>query len=383
MIMELENQALINTTLELVKIDSRNRPHGEDEIAAYISDFLEKIKIDNVVITHEKERKSLIAYYPGAESCKNLLMCGHLDTINLDSVSGPDNQIKAGIKAGKMFGLGTSDMKGGLAGMLYALKELVKRNYKPRYDIYFAFTGDEEADKAGALHLLENELTNNTKLMIVGEPTNLNLGLGSKGQIWFEIKFRGKAAHGSTPDKGKSAILMAMNFISELLNPDFFVKNDRFFPKSTVNIGFINALGPFNVVPDTCLVGVDIRLSPPETVDNVIKKIKEILASTLKKSEYELKIVDSLDASFVQPESKMAKEIKKIIGVHVSGKRKIALSYATDGSVLNTYASIPVIILGPGIPEVIHNRDEYIPLENIISSAKIYTDIMLNVGKII
>jgi succinyl-diaminopimelate desuccinylase len=148
-------------------------------------------------------------------------------------------------------------------------------------------------------------------------------------------------------------------------------------------VGFLNADGPFNVVPDTCVAGLDIRLSPPETVENVKKKIKDILSSSFRKNEYELKIVDSLDASFVQPESRMAKEIKKIIGRHASGKRKIALSYATDGSVLNTYASVPVIILGPGIPEVIHNRDEYIPLENIINASRIYTDIMLDIGKII
>lgn len=381
--MQQENKAIIDTTLELVKIDSRNRPHGEDEISSYISDFLEKIRVDNAIISHEKDRKSLIAYYPGTESGKNLLMCGHLDTINIDSVEAPDNSIMADVRGGKMFGLGTSDMKGGVAAMLYALKELVRINFKPRYDIFFAFTGDEEADKAGALHLLENELTNNTRLMIVGEPTNLNLGLGSKGQIWFEVKFKGKAAHGSTPDKGKSAVLMAMNFISQILEPEFFVKNEKFFPKSTVNVGFLNADGPFNVVPDTCVAGLDIRLSPPETVENVKKKIKDILSSSFRKNEYELKIVDSLDASFVQPESRMAKEIKKIIGRHASGKRKIALSYATDGSVLNTYASVPVIILGPGIPEVIHNRDEYIPLENIINASRIYTDIMLDIGKII
>ena len=381
--MQQENKAIIDTTLELVKIDSRNRPHGEDEISSYISDFLEKIRVDNAIISHEKDRKSLIAYYPGTESGKNLLMCGHLDTINIDSVEAPDNSIMADVRGGKMFGLGTSDMKGGVAAMLYALKELVRTNFKPRYDIFFAFTGDEEADKAGALHLLENELTNNTRLMIVGEPTNLNLGLGSKGQIWFEVKFKGKAAHGSTPDKGKSAVLMAMNFISQILEPEFFVKNEKFFPKSTVNVGFLNADGPFNVVPDTCVAGLDIRLSPPETVENVKKKIKDILSSSFRKNEYELKIVDSLDASFVQPESRMAKEIKKIIGRHASGKRKIALSYATDGSVLNTYASVPVIILGPGIPEVIHNRDEYIPLENIINASRIYTDIMLDIGKII
>ncbi len=378
-----ENQEILKTALELIKIDSRNGPNGEDEISSYLTAFLEKIGIDNAVVSHEKDRKSVIAYYPGFDSGKNLLMCGHMDTINLDGVLGADNLIKAELKDKKMYGLGSSDMKGGLAAMLHALKELVKKGFKPKYDIYFAFTGDEEADKAGALHLLENELIGSTKLMIVGEPTNLNLGLGSKGQIWLEIKFRGKAAHGSTPDKGKNAVLMALNFISKTLAPDFFVKNDRFFPKSTVNISFLKAEGPFNVVPDTAVAGFDIRLSPPETINNVIKKIKDILSSDLKKSEYELKIIDSLEPSFIKPESRTANEIKKIIGKHVSGKRKISLPYATDGSVLNTYASIPVVILGPGISEVIHNKDEYILVDNIIAATKIYVDIMLNIEKII
>lgn len=378
-----ESQEILKTALELVKIDSRNGPHGEDEISSYITAFLEKTGIDNAVISHEKNRKSVIAYYPGLDSKKNLLMCGHMDTINLDGVLDTSNFIKAEIKDKKMYGLGSSDMKGGLAAMLHALKEIANKGFKPKYDIYFAFTGDEEADKAGALHLLENELTGNTKLMIVGEPTNLNLGLGSKGQVWLEIRFKGKAAHGSTPDKGKNAVLMAANFIFKILGPDFFVKNERFFPKSTINVSFLNSEGPFNVVPDNAVAGFDIRLSPPETIDNIIKKIKDILAAELKRSEYELKIIDSLEPSFIKPESRIANEIKKIIGKHVSGKRKISLPYATDGSVLNTYASVPVIILGPGISEVIHNKDEYIFVDNIIAATKIYTDIMLNIERII
>ena len=94
-------------------------------------------------------------------------------------------------------------MKSGLSSIIYALKYLVLNNIKPAYDIFFAFTGDEESDKAGALYLLKDDLIKNTKLMLVGEPTNLNLGLGSKGQVWLEVRFKGKSAHGSTPKKAK------------------------------------------------------------------------------------------------------------------------------------------------------------------------------------
>lgn len=114
-----------------------------------------------------------------------------------------------------------------------------------------------------------------------------------------------------------------------------------------------------------------------------MQKINQILSEDFKKNEYEVNVIDSLNASFINPENKAAVQIKNIIDKHVSGKRKIALPYATDGSVLNTRLNIPVAILGPGTPEVIHSKDEYVIIDNIIKSVEIYKDIFLNLDKII
>lgn len=378
------HEEIIRNTVELVKIDSRSNICAEDNIVNFISGILSELKISFEVIQHENSRKSLTALLPGKNSSMNLLVCGHLDTINISSAKADENNnIDTDVRDGKIFGLGSSDMKSGITSILFALKYLVDYSIKPKYDIAVALTADEEADKTGALYLLKSEIVKKTKLMIIAEPTNLNLGLGQKGQIWLEIKFKGKPAHGSAPDKGKNAILMAMNFIERLLDPDFFAKNNKFFTKSTINIGFINASGPFNVVQDNCTAGFDIRVSPPETVQEVMRKINSMLGEEFKKSEYEIKIVDHLNSSFINPESKAATQIKSIIDKHASGRRKIALSYATDGSVLNTHLNIPVIILGPGTPEVIHSKDEYVVIDNIVKSVDIYRDIFLNLDKII
>src|SRR5680860_884268 len=378
------NEKIIAQTIELIKIDSRNGPHAEDRITDYIINNFSSAELSFELIEHDNFRKSLIAVLPGENSSKNILVCGHLDTIGIPNIKlEEDKSINAEIKDGKIFGLGSSDMKSGLISILFALKHLTDNKIKPKYDIVAAFTADEEKDKTGALYLLKNKFVKKTKLMLIPEPTNLNLGLGQKGQIWFELKFKGKSAHGSTPDKGKSAILMAMNFIQRILDPCLFLKNNSFFPKSTVNIGFISAPGPFNVVPDSCIAGFDIRISPPDTIKDITDKIFSILSADYKKSEYEMKIIDSLNSSFINPDSKTATQIKKIIGYHVSGRRKMALSYATDGSVLNTFLNIPVAILGPGSPEVIHHKDEFVIAENIIKSVSIYRDIFLNLDKII
>jgi len=381
----MENlEDIIKLTNDLVKIDSRNAPHAEDKIIDYILKVFNNEKLDFKVISHENHRKSLLVILPGKSSIKNLLVCGHLDTINISNIRlEEDGSVYTEIKDGKIYGLGSSDMKSGLVSMIFALKYLIKNNIKPKFDIVFAFTGDEENDRTGAIYLLKHNVIKKTKLMIIPEPTNLNLGLGQKGQIWLEARFKGKAAHGSAPDKGRNAILMAIKFIENVLDPEFFKKNNRFFSKSTVNIGFINAEGPFNVVQDSCKVGLDIRISPPETNEEVLQNINNILYQNFKKSEYELKIIDSLNASFIKPDNKAAIQIKEIVDKYASGKRKIALPYATDGSVLNTYLNIPVAILGPGTPEVIHNKDEYVIIDNIAKSIEIYKEIFLNLEKII
>lgn len=137
------------------------------------------------------------------------------------------------------------------------------------------------------------------------------------------------------------------------------------------------------LVQDDCVAGFDIRISPPETIQDVMRKISSILSADYKKSEYEIRVIDSLNASFINPESKVSVQLKSIVDKNVSGKRKIALSYATDGSVLNTHLNIPIVILGPGNPEVIHSKDEYVFIDNIIKSVDIYKDIFLNLDKII
>ncbi|MHB1335836.1 MAG: M20 family metallopeptidase [Candidatus Humimicrobiaceae bacterium] len=379
-----DNEEIIAQTIELIKIDSRNGPHAEDRIANYIINNFSSPALKFEIIDHDNFRKSLIAVLQGESSSKNLLVCGHLDTINISNVRlNEDESINTEAKDSKIFGLGSSDMKSGIISILFGLKHLTDNKIKPKYDIAIALTADEEKDKTGALYLLKSKLVKKTKLMLISEPTNLNLGLGQKGQIWFELRFKGKSAHGSTPDKGKNAIIMMMNFIQRILDPDLFSKNNRFFPKSTVNAGFISAPGSFNVVPDGCAAGFDIRISPPENIEDITGKINSILSSDYKKGEYELKIIDSLNASLINPDSKAATQIKSIIDMHVSGRRKIALSYATDGSVLNTFLNIPVAILGPGTPEVIHNKEEYVIIENIIKSVDIYKDIFLNLDHII
>jgi succinyl-diaminopimelate desuccinylase len=379
-----DTKEIIRTTLELISIDSRNRPGAEARMTDYISKFLDRLKIAHSVLDHKGERQSIIALLKGNKSSKNIIFNGHLDTIHTeDSLLVKGTKILARLEGERIYGLGSSDMKAGLASMLFALKEFVETGTRPAYDAYFIFTGDEEGGKSGALDLLENDLLKRTRLAVIGEPTDLDLGLGTKGQLWIQLSFFGKAAHGSMPQEGKNAILMAMRFIEEIQKKDFFDKNDLFFTPSTVNVGYFNSPGVFNIVPDKASVGLDLRISTPENTAMVKEKITRILKEQFKESEYGTTVFEDLDPCFISPQDPLAKALKGIIDKRISGRKNISLSYTTDGSVLSTHKKVPVIILGPGIPEVIHSNLEYIPIENIVKCTGIYLDILKNLEKII
>src|SRR5665811_880424 len=113
------NEEIIAQTIELIKIDSRNGPHAEDKISDYIIDNFNSPSLRFEIVNHDDFRKSLIAVLSGENSSKNMLVCGHLDTIGIPNVKlDEDKSIYAETKDGKIFGLGSSDMKSGIISIL-------------------------------------------------------------------------------------------------------------------------------------------------------------------------------------------------------------------------------------------------------------------------
>ena len=117
--------------------------------------------------------------------------------------------------------------------------------------------------------------------MIIGEPTNNEIIVGSKGLIEYKISFKGIKAHSSTPDKGKNAIMDAVSFINDL---NYFYEkelrqntNTNFeIPYTTMNIGKITGGSAINSVPDSCEFLVDFRTIDIYCESLIMKKINDL-----------------------------------------------------------------------------------------------------------
>lgn len=296
----------------------------------------------------EKKDKFLIMYNK-KESALGFL--GHTDTVEYTDGWSYD---KFALTKNETFlyGLGVCDMKSGIAAIISALSQINFQNLNKGIKLYFTY--DEEIGFSGIKNVVKYEKNFPPKILI-GEPTDNEIIVGSKGLMEYKISFKGKRTHSSTPDKGKNAILIAVSFINELNN--FYeveikkYQNKVFdIPYTTMNIGIINGGSAINSVPDSCEFFVDFR-----TTD---KKIEEKIINTLKilKEKYNANIqeINRLSAFFEE----------------LNGSSKTC-NFITEASFLNNNR----IILGVG-PVTAHEVNEHISIDSLYKLVEQYKKII-------
>ena len=309
----------------------------------------------------DKENKQIIDYieqyllnlgFKTENKGKNLIMSigespkfgflGHTDTVEyIDGWS--TNPFKLTDKDGKLYGLGSCDMKGGIAAILDAVSKIDLS--KLQYGMKLYFTYDEEIGFNGVYDIV-NSKEIFPEYMIFGEPTNNEILVGSKGLLEYELDFIGLKAHSSNPERGISANMNAVKFLMEL--DDFYQKEIKIYKDenyeisyTTMNVGIINGGSAKNSVPANCNVVMDFRIVKKEHIDKIKEKIEEL------SSKYNCKnnIIECVEP-FIN-KNDIIKEIK-------------TANFITEASFINSKNKI---ILGPG-PVTAHEVNEYITEES-------------------
>ncbi|MDE5830730.1 MAG: M20/M25/M40 family metallo-hydrolase, partial [Clostridia bacterium] len=236
----------------------------------------------------------------------------------------------------KLYGLGVCDMKSGIAAIISAISQIDFQNLKTGIKIYLTY--DEEIGFSGIKDVLKYE-KDFPSTIIVGEPTNNEIVVGSKGLMEYEISFKGVKAHSSTPEKGENAIMRAVAFINEL--NEFYEaeiknnENNNFeIPYTTMNIGKIEGGSAINSVPDICKFLVDFRTIGKEIETKISDKVEDLS----KKYNAEVKEINKISAF-----------------LNEFDRFKKTSNFITEASFLKNRR----IILGAG-PITAHEVDEYI-----------------------
>lgn len=351
----------------LVEIPSENPSgsaagRGEEPIARFVGEFLESLgaRVEYEEIGPGRPNVyGLWAAPPGAG--QRILFAPHLDTVTVEGMT--VDPFLAKRLDERLYGRGSSDTKGSMATMLWALKSVDLS--KLSIAVGFAGLADEEFEQLGAKACAERKMA---EFVIVGEPTNLDVVYTHKGTAWIEIETQGKSVHASIPKTGVNAIARMMDAL-KILHERFPqicpVQADSVLGEASISTGRIRGGSKINVVPDRCYAEIDIRILPGQ--ESMAAEIadffqKQQVPATVRPIKVSAPLYTSPDHPF----------IKKFVAL---GSRLTGASWFCDAACF-ALQDTPAIAIGPGSIAQAHTADEYIEIAELERGAEFFTNFL-------
>lgn len=395
-LIEAKKEEIINFALSCVKQLSENPPGDETAVAnLMIKKAAEWGLREPKIWAEKKNRPNLLFSIKGRGKGKVLILLGHMDTKPIGDVSkwGVIDPYKPKIVGDKLYGRGSTDMKGAIVGMLAAAYAILHSKILLNGELILAFTADEEAGSTyGARYLVKKRLK--ADAIIIGEPSGEvknfdTIGLAGRGVLLGKIVTKGTQMHSSLSDKGgciNASIKMAevMVEFAKNLKKNLHYKPHYLYPDGpTISPGVTLNGGVFyGVIPGTASFGFDLRVIPGMTFQTLLEDI-EVFLDKLMKKDKDLKVELILEGPKIAPwipPVEISKDnpvvnccinaTKSVIGFN---PKQVGVPFGTDASFIVDKLGIPTISsFGPGYIKLAHGPDEYVNVQAIIDSAKIY-----------
>jgi succinyl-diaminopimelate desuccinylase len=321
---------------------------GVRAAAGFVKGWLEARDVEAKDGTHNG--LPVIAATVGAEAGPTIVLHGHLDV-----VPGRPEQFEPRVDGDRLYGRGAYDMKGGLAAMMCAVRDLAAQS---AVRVHFVCVCDEESDEAdarGSDYLVEKGYTGD--FAITGEPTDLHIGVQAKGVLALRIEVSGTAAHGSTPWLGDNAVVKAVDVFRTIESLPFTRESSELFDRPSVSLGRIIGGDAMNKVPDCCAIDVDIRFLPGQTAEAILADVRAIPDSSVS-------VIFRRDPAVVERDNPFVRLLAENIADGVPSER---ISIGRDGAsdiVSFLEAGTPGVEFGP-IGAGHHGPGEWVSISSL------------------
>ncbi len=386
-------QDIVDFACELVATPSENPPGDESAVAEVISAKAVALGLPKPkVVARESHRPNLIFEIMGNGSGPRLMYNGHIDTKPVGDVSKWNTDpLKPVIKDGFLYGLGSSDMKGGVAALVYAVAAIARVRDKLKGSLLLVLTGDEEAGGAyGAEYLARNGHIQ-ADIGLIAEGSGIReeweyLNLISRGETCFKIKIYGTQMHSSISDimpSVNASVKMAEVMLRLEKELRFEYEPHPLCPQgATMGVAtVVNSGVYYGVLPGYAEFGTDVRTLPGMTREAMEEDIKEFVEK-LRREDPTLEIdyeFEPLPLGWIEtvvvPEDHPFVDALKDSASSVLGKVPQLSAYPawTDARFFQHIAGVPTIpAFGPGLLTVAHGPNERVLVENIGKASRIY-----------
>lgn len=285
-----------------------------------------------------------------------LALSGHVDVVPVGE--GWTRDPHGGeLAEGRVWGRGACDMLGSIAGFAAAA-------HATDAPCAILLTTDEETGMKAAEHALAEGLLDGVQGVVVGEPTDMAVGVAEKGVLWLRITARGRNAHGSMPELGDNAAERMVRALSRLQG----LRLEGAHPllgRATINLGTLRSGEAVNQVPASATAEMDVRYLPGMRSDDIIHAVLDITKEPLEVAVHS----DHLPFE-LPPEAPLARA-----ALAAGGTRALGLPYGTEASKYAP-AGIPSVILGPGEPGLAHTNRESIAVDALRRGAEVYARLL-------
>jgi acetylornithine deacetylase len=309
----------------------------------------------------------------GPAGVGGVALSGHMDVVPVTGQVWDTDPFRMVERDGRLYGRGTSDMKGFLACALAAVPEFRRRRLA--VPIHLAFSYDEEVGCTGVRPMIA-ELGHRLprpRMVMVGEPTTMQVVDAHKGGVRWRITIKGRAAHSSTPDLGVNTISVATRLLIELgrIEKELRAKpNPRFDPPySTLQVTRMQAGTATNIVPQECWLDWEIRRLPGISIDAYEADIKRFaeteLLPEMRRVAPEADVEIRRTQAGIPPfEATPGSEVVALAFRLAQQNETFAVSYGTEASLFHE-AGCPSVVCGPGDIAQAHTANEWIAISEL------------------
>lgn len=389
----------IQLLADIVELQTEN--NNEIDVCNYLKDLFDKYDIKSEILKVNEHRANIVAEIGNGSPI--LALSDHMDVVdagNQDNWTYPPFQLTE--KAGKLYGRGTTDMKGGLMALVITLIELKEQNQLPQGTIRLLATAGEEKEQEGAKLLADKGYLDDVDGLIIAEPTGSGIYYAHKGSMSCKVTATGKAVHSSVPFIGDNAIDTLLEFYNlfkekyselkqqdtkheldvapmfkSLIGKEISEEDANYASGLTAVCSIINGGKQFNSVPDEASLEFNVR-PVPEYDNDFIESFFQNIINDVDSNKLSLDIPSNHRPVTSDKNSKLITTIKDVASSYVD-KDDIfvsALVGATDASSFlgDNKDNVDLAIFGPGNPLMAHQIDEYIEKDMYLKYIDIFKE---------
>jgi succinyl-diaminopimelate desuccinylase len=363
----------------------------ESKIGHLIAEELQKDSLEVEKIEPAPKRVSIIALYNNTPGDTKIMVYSHYDTVpagDLDTWKYPP--FSATIAEGKIWGRGAADNKVATCAATMAFRTIQNCGIKLKGNIIFTHVADEEkGGKFGFRNILDMGLGKDVDFLFYGHGGDKNsIGIAANGSLSVIIKVKGKASHTRSLEDGINAVQKAAKLIvylkklaHDVNSREYHLPGTDTIMKSRFSVNKCYGYVATNIVPDSCEVIIDRRITPGEDIEEVKREICQVIKeikSEDKELEVDMSFNQRMDVSMSPADSEIVKSFqkaaKRVLGIN---PKPIGGSHSSDHGYFVTKHGKPVASYGIG-GEGTHMANENIAINDVILTTKVYALTMMD-----